>query len=310
MINRRQLLTAAGAAAFDASSAYSVVARNKSRLIELDPVSSNYISPSRVMVWLPYDYDISRKQYSVVYMHDGQNLFDPARSNFNKVWAADKSAERLLGKDAIEPFIIVGIDHPGPDRSRQYLPQGILDRLPSSVRAKLAGQSNGKAVISNQYLQFIVDELRPIINRRFRTRTDRRHTAIVGSSMGGLISLYAIARYPSIFGNAAAVSTHWPLAAPEWTDAEREQLFVAWREFIAHDLGKPAGRRIWFDHGTETLDSYYRPYQNVVDAALVENGWEKGRSFSSRVYVGAAHEENAWAARMDDIFLWLFGKRR
>lgn len=128
--------------------------------------------------------------------------------------------------------------------------------------------------------------------------------------MGGLISLYAIARYPGIFGKAAAVSTHWPLAAPQWTDGEREQIFDAWQAFIARDLGKPAGRRIWFDHGTATLDGFYEPYQHVIDAALIENGWREGLDFSSRVYEGAAHEENAWAARMDDIFSWLWSKAR
>lgn len=310
MIDRRELLLAATSAAFFGFAESPAVAGNSGSFVDLGPVVSEHIAPAKVTVWLPPGYGKSRQRYSVVYMHDGQNLFDPARSNLNKVWAADTSALRLMDKGAVEPFIIVGIDHPGADRGRQYLPQSILERLPADIRLKLEAQGNGKPVISDEYLRFIVEELRPLINRRFRTRTGRTHTAIAGSSMGGLISFYAIARYPAIFGKAAAVSTHWPLAAPGWSDAERELLIAAWRDFIALDLGGPQGRRIWFDHGTATLDRFYAPYQRAVDAALADNGWRNGRDFTSQVYDGAAHEENAWAARMDDIFLWLFGKQR
>lgn len=308
MIDRRDMLFAVSAAAITGLAGYRGGAAEPGQFVDLGRMPSPFIAPVQVTVWLPPGYAASRERYGVVYMHDGQNLFDPARSNFNKVWAADKSAMRLIASGAVNPFIIVGIDHPGADRGRQYMPQAIVDKLPPDIRSKLERQGDGKPIISDAYLRFIVDTLRPAINRRFRTRTGRRDTVIAGSSMGGLISLYAIARHPGIFGKAAALSTHWPLAAPDWSRAESEKIFAAWQDFVTHDLGRPRRRHIWFDHGTETLDRFYEPYQQVVDAALIANGWKRDRDFASRVYSSAAHEENAWAARLDEVFGWLLDR--
>lgn len=309
MIYRRRMLAAWGSAALLALLPTSVLAQDQGRFVDLGALPSKHIAPTKVVIWLPPGYDASKQRYGVVYMHDGQNLFDPKRSNFNKVWAADRSALRLIAAGKVEPFIIVGIDQPGEDRGRQYFPRVMADLLSPAVRDKLASQGNGKPIISDAYLKFIVDELKPKIDREFRTKMDRENTSIAGSSMGGLISLYAITRYPKVFGTAGAVSTHLPLGNPDWTDEERSDIMAAWRAYVERELGKPNGRRIWFDHGTETLDAFYRPYQENLDAALVANGWRKGRDFSSRVYKGTPHEENAWAARMDDIFGWMLQGR-
>lgn len=304
-MDRRHLIRLAGAAAFFSLMPQPLRAQDQGRFVDLGHLESGFIAPTRVVAWLPPGYDTSKQRYGVVYMHDGQNLFDPKRSNFNKVWAADKSALRLIAAGKVGPFIIVGIDQPGEDRGRQYFPQVMADLLSPAIRTRLAAQGNGKPIISDEYLQFIVTELKPRIDRDYRTKTGREHTAIAGSSMGGLISLYAITKYPEIFGSAGAVSTHLPLGDPNWSSDERKAIFDAWRRYVRDELGKPKGRRIWFDHGTETLDAFYQPYQAVLDAALQSNGWIKGKDFSSKVYPGTPHEENAWAARMDDIFGWM-----
>jgi predicted alpha/beta superfamily hydrolase len=309
MIGRRGLIAASGAAGLLALLPQAALAQDHGRFVNLGALASKHIAPTNVVIWLPPGYDTSNQRYGIVYMHDGQNLFDPKRSNFNKVWAADKSALRLIASQKVKPFIIVGIDQPGEDRGRQYFPKVMANLLSPAVRNKLASQGNGKPIISDEYLKFIVEELKPKIDRDYRTKKDRKHTAIAGSSMGGLISLYAITKYPRIFGTAGAVSTHLPLGNPDWTEEERNDIFSAWRTYVENELGKPAGRRIWFDHGTETLDAFYRPYQENLDAALAANGWKKGRDFSSRVYDGTPHEENAWAARMDDIFGWMLQGR-
>jgi predicted alpha/beta superfamily hydrolase len=310
MTHRRGVVATAAASALLAMLPQQALAQDQGRFVDLGKLVSQHIAPTKVVVWLPPGYDAGKGRYGVVYMHDGQNLFDPKRSNFNKVWAADKSALRLIAAGKAKPFIIVGIDQPGEDRGRQYLPRAIVDLLSPAVRDKLASQGNGKPIISDEYLKFIVTELKPRIDRDYRTKPARTHTAIAGSSMGGLISLYAITRYPKVFGVAGAVSTHLPLANPNWSDAERADIMAAWRAYVDRELGKPAGRHIWFDHGTETLDAFYRPYQENLDAALIANGWKKDRDFSSRVYEGTPHEENAWAARMDDIFGWMLKGRR
>jgi predicted alpha/beta superfamily hydrolase len=309
MIRRRSLILASVATALVALFPGEASAQDRGRFVDLRALQSRYIAPTKVVIWLPPGYEGSKQRYGVVYMHDGQNLFDPKRSNFNKVWAADKSALRLIAAGKTRPFIIVGIDQPGEDRGRQYFPRVMAELLSPAVAKKLASQGNGKPIVSDEYLKFIVDELKPKIDGEYRTKPDRKHTAIAGSSMGGLISLYAITKYPKIFGTAAAVSTHLPLGNPDWTPAEREDIFAAWRTYVKQELGKPKGRRIWFDHGTETLDAFYQPYQENLDAALLANGWKKGSDFSSKVYTGTPHEENAWAARMDDIFGWMLQRR-
>lgn len=286
-----------------------IMAQDDGRFVDLGPVETQRIAPPKVVLWLPPGYDATKQRYAVVYMHDGQNLFDPKRSNFNKIWAADKSAMRLITAGKVKPFIIVGIDHPGTDRGRQYFPRPMLDYVSPPTRQKLQSQGDDKPIIADAYLKFIVHELKPQIDRQYRTKRDRKHTAIAGSSMGGLISLYAISKYPEVFGVAGAVSTHLPLGNPNWSDMEKQDIFSAWQKFVKLDLGMPKGRRIWFDHGTETLDAFYQPYQENLDAALIANGWTKGRDFNSKVYIGAAHEENAWAARLDDIFGWMLQDR-
>lgn len=286
-----------------------LLAQDQGRFVDLGPVATRQIASPKVVVWLPPGYDAGKGRYGVVYMHDGQNLFDPKRSNFNKVWAADKSALRLIASGKVAPFIIVGIDQPGVDRWRQYFPRPMLDYVSPETQTKLTAQGNGQPIIADAYLRFMVAELKPKIDRLYRTKKDRAHTGIVGSSMGGLISLYAISKFPNVFGMAGAVSTHLPLGDPNWSEAEQQDILAAWRKFVGLELGKPKGRRIWFDHGTQTLDAFYQPYQENLDTALVANGWKKGEDFQSTVYVGTPHEENAWAGRLDDIFGWMFGRR-
>lgn len=274
------------------------------RFVEIAAVPSVNISPPHVVVWLPPGYDSTRRRYGVVYMHDGQNLFFRERSNFDKIWAADASALRLIKAKRTAPFIIVGIDQPGEARYRQYFPQALYRRASPALREEIDRLARGP-LTGDAYLRFITDELKPMIDRDYRTQSDADHTAIVGSSMGGLISCYAFVQRPDVFGRAGCVSTHWPLGDPANVGPYRDAVSALWRDELTERLGKPRGRRLWMDHGTETLDAAYPPYQTKIDATLAMLKWRKGRDFESRAYPGAAHEENAWAARMDDIFGWL-----
>ena len=279
------------------------LAQDKGRFVEHAAVPSANIAPPHVVVWLPPSYDKGKRRYPVVYMHDAQNLFFKERSGFNKVWAADQSALRLIASRKAGPFIIVGVNHPGKERYQQYFPTRVADPAMRKGIEGFAGPLNGDA-----YVRFLADELKPFIDRTYRSRPQARYTAVAGSSMGGLISLYALAERPDAFGRAAAVSTHSPLIGPD-NLAKRPGLADTikgdWRVYLYHRLGPPKGRKLWMDHGTATLDAHYAPYQQVIDAELKRIGWRPGRDFESRVYEGAEHEENAWAARLDDIFGWL-----
>ena len=237
-------------------------------------------------------------------MHDGQNLFFPERSNFNKVWAADAAARRVVAAGT-PPFIIVGIDQPGAARYRQYFPQALYAAASPALQAKFDRLAKGP-ITGDAYLVFLTDDLKPLIDRTYRTRPDPAHTAIIGSSMGGLISCYAFVARPDVFGRAACVSTHWPLADPADVGPFSPELAGLWQHYLATHLGAPARRLLWMDHGTATLDANYAPWQAAIDADLTGLGWVRDRDFVSRSYEGAAHEENAWAARLDDIFAWLW----
>lgn len=274
------------------------------RLIEVERIVVPGLPDQRLTIWLPPGYDRGKHRYPVLYMQDGHNLFDVKKSNFAKIWAADKAMLAVMRR-GVRPHIIVGIWAPGADRWRQYLPQDFYRGLTPQMRAVLDPLNNGQPVVSERYADWLAHELKPMIDRTYRTRVGRNDTAIMGSSMGGLISCYTFMRHPGIYGRAACVSTHWPAGDPRQTGEASPELKAAWDNWIKAGLGHPDGRRLWFDHGTATLDAWYAPYQQVVDQRVRALGWKQGRDFESKVYEGAEHEENAWAARLPEILGWL-----
>lgn len=282
-------------------------AEETGRFIEYERVPAAGLPDQRLTIWLPPGYDGSDHRYPVLYMHDGHNLFDPAKSNFNKIWAADKAMLAAVATGKVEPHIIIGIWAPGPDRYRQYLPRSAYDAAPDRVRAQMDAMAGG-AVVSDRYLAWITGPLKSWVDASFRTRPGRDDTAIVGSSMGGLMSCYAFLEAPQVFGQAGCVSSHWPAVDPREVAGEDSGVKALWDAWFAARLGAPDGRRVWLDHGTATLDAFYAPYQQVVDARFAGAGWVKGRDWESKVYEGAEHEENAWAARLPEIFGWLLAK--
>jgi predicted alpha/beta superfamily hydrolase len=285
-----------------------LAAEDTGRFVEYRDVAAAGLPAQRLSIWLPPGYDASDARYPVLYMHDGHNLFDVKNSNFNKIWAADKAMLAAVQTGKVEPHIIIGIWAPGGDRYRQYLPKSAYDAAPPAVRAQMDAVAGGE-VISDRYLAWIAGPLKAWVDTSFRTRTGRDETAIVGSSMGGLMSCYAFLERPEVFGRAGCVSSHWPAVDPRavaGTDSGVAELWDAW---FAARLGAPDGRRVWMDHGTATLDAFYAPYQKVIDARFAAQGWQRGRDWQSRVYEGAEHEENAWAARLPEVFGWLLAKQ-
>ncbi|MBA4008597.1 MAG: hypothetical protein C0486_07445 [Erythrobacter sp.] len=284
-----------------------LAAEDTGRFIEYERVAAEGLPDQRLSIWLPPGYDAGEQRYPVLYMHDGHNLFDVKNSNFNKIWAADTAMLAAVQSGKVEPHIIIGIWAPGRDRHRQYLPRSLYDMTGGNLRAQMDGMTTG-GVISQAYLAWIEGPLKSWVDTSFRTRTGRNDTAIVGSSMGGLMSCYAFLEAPKVFGRAGCVSSHWPAVDPRAIVADEAALKALWDGWFAARLGAPDGRRVWMDHGTATLDQFYAPYQQVVDARFAAAGWQKGRDWESKVYEGAEHEENAWAARLPEVFGWLLAK--
>jgi predicted alpha/beta superfamily hydrolase len=151
-------------------------------------------------------------------------------------------------------------------------------------------------IISDRYLAFLVEELKPFIDASYRTLPDRADTYIMGSSMGGLVSQYAMSRYPDVYGGAGCVSTHWPAGDG-----------IALEDFAAH-LPDPATHKYYFDFGTATLDASYEPYQRRADEMLRKAGYVEGRNWITRKFEGAEHSEKAWRLRMDEPLQFLIGR--
>jgi enterochelin esterase-like enzyme len=274
----------------------------------LDKLLSESSAARTVDVWLPPGYSDNQK-YAVLYMHDGQMLFDADITWNKQEWRVDEVAAQLMAEGKVRPFIVVGVHNNSKTRHSDYFPQKPFESLPQATRDELmqsarnANQSLFSGdIASDAYLKFLVDELKPYIDGHFSVYTDVENTAIMGSSMGGLISLYAISEYPQIFGSAAGISTHWPGVMPGNDNPVPEALFA----YMRSNLPDPANHRLYFDCGTATLDAFYPPLQAKADAVLREKGYSAG-NWQTREFPGAEHSENAWSARLDIPLQFLFG---
>lgn len=243
------------------------------------------LQPRRVDVWLPPSYAQSpRRRYPVLYMHDGQNLFDPGIAFTGSDWDIDGTMTRLIARGEVREAIVVGVWNTS-DRFAEYMPQAAVTTTPvdSGIEGRPLLAADG--LRGDAYLRFLVEALKPEIDGRYRTRPGRDDTFVMGSSMGGLVSLYAVARHPQTFGGAAALSTHWPACGG---------CMIDW--FAAH-LPPRRTHRLYFDFGTATLDARYPPFQARMDAALTRAGWRRGAQWQTRRFEGAEHNEAAWRAR-------------
>ena len=271
-------------------------------LVDLGTVQSKYSDARRVTVWLPSSYTPGGPRHAVLYMHDGQNLFDPDTGYGGMEWRIDETLDRLIRDKKVRPTIVVAIWNT-PKRLREYVPSKAFAHLPPQYMDRVRGLYGGDP-LSDGYLKFIVDELRPRIARQFRVKTDRPNTAIMGSSMGALISLYAIDEYPKVFGGAGMLSTHWPLLLPadggkSITDDEYEVVSSAFETYLRPALPDPKTHKLYFDHGSETLDAIYARYQKRIDVIVASRGYRPGVNWISRNFPGQAHNEKSWASRVE-----------
>ena len=246
-----------------------------------DRFQSAFLDARDVVVWLPTGYEAGGR-YPVLYMHDGQNLFDPDTAFLKgQTWRLGETAADLTDANRIEPLIIVGINNSGPRRVQEYTP---------TRDVRLGG---GRAA---DYGRMIVEELKPFIDETYRTRGDAGSTAIGGSSLGGLVTLYLGLTYPRVFSKLAVLSPS------VWWDRR------AILKMVRQLRSKPP-LRIWVDMGTAEgrrgLDD-----ARLLKAALVGAGWEIGRDLYYGEYEGATHSEDAWAARVGPVLEWLFPARQ
>lgn len=234
--------------------------------------------PRDIVVYLPPGYshhDVVR--YPVLYLHDGQNMFDRATSA-GEEWQVDETAQRLIETGAIASLIIVGIYNTGEHRIDEY--------APTSVPEKGGG---GQA---DEYGRMLVQELKPFIDATYKTLPSALSTGIGGSSLGGLLTMHLALRYPTVFSRAAVVS---PSA---WWD---ERVVV--REVEALPAKLPL--RVWLDVGTDEGDEALADARLLRDALLAK-GWTVAEDLAYEEVEGGAHNESSWAARVERILRFLF----
>lgn len=256
-----------------------------SRRLRRHVLASRNLGDREVIVYLPPGYDKSDRRYPVLYMQDGQNLFEPGIGFSGTHWRAAETADRLIIQGRIEPLIIVGV-HNSPDRLDEYAP--IHD---ASVGA------GGRA---DQYVDFVVDELKPMIDHAYRTRPGRPHTAIGGSSLGAIASLHACMRTPHVFGKCAALSPSlW------WGNHGMTGHFLRGTDWLR-------SLQLWVDMGAAEECAVDEPRGHAItDAramarAIRQVHARRHGGFHFEEVEGGIHHEHAWAARFDRVLAFLF----
>ncbi|MDQ2691355.1 MAG: alpha/beta hydrolase-fold protein [Chloroflexota bacterium] len=250
-----------------------------------ESVPSRYVLPRHVDVWCPPGYREEAENYPVIYMHDGQNLFDDSLAYGGVSWGIDHAMRRLIEAGTTRGAIVVGIWN-SEIRWREYMPNKVYESPGFEKHRGEFLEAVGGEPVSDLYLRFLVEEVKPFIDSHFRALPDRANTFVTGSSMGGLISLYAVSEYPGVFGGAACISTHWPVGGDRLV-----------RE-MSRRPPDPYTHKLYFDFGTETLDADYEPYQRKMDRELRRAGYVPGKNWITRKFVGAEHSERSWRERV------------
>lgn len=270
---------------------------------------SKWVEKRNVDIWLPDGYS-TLKKYPVLYMHDGQMLFDSTTTWNKQEWGVDDVVSELIKENKIKEVIIVGIWNIPSMRHADYFPQKPFESLSPAQQDSIYTITTTKdyrlfadKVHSNNYLKFIVTELKPYIDSVYSTFKDQAHTFIAGSSMGGLISMYAICEYPAVFGGAACLSTHWPGIF----STANNPIPAAFLNYLKKNLPNPTTHKLYFDYGTKTLDAMYEPYQIQADVILKQKGYTN-KSWMTQKFPGADHSEKSWNKRLPIPLIFLLGK--
>ena len=233
-------------------------------------------------------------------MQDGQMLYDTATAWNKQAWDTDDVVTLLLNEHTIKEVIVVGIWNGGIIRHKDYFPQKPFESLTQIEKDTITSQpqraGRSKEIFasnSDNYLKFLVTELKPLIDKTYSTKTDRKNTFIVGNSMGGLISIYAFFEYPNVFGGAACLKTHWPGV---WS-MENNSLPNAFISYLKTHLPNLKRNRIYFDYGDQTLDALYPALQKKVDEVMLSKGFTQ-KNWLTKFFPGENYSEQAWNKRL------------
>jgi len=252
---------------------------------------SEYIRARDVVVWLPDGYQ-KGDSCDVLYMHDGQMLFDADVTWNHQEWNVDEVADSLMKEGSVRPFIVVGI-YNTEDRLIEYFPDK------AAPEGSLTDEPHGDA-----YLAFIVKELKPQIDSTYHPGK----AYIAGSSCGGLISLYALCEYPDVFSGAACLSTHSSMDHLPFVK-DFSAMAESLRSYLRENLPSANTRLLYMDYGLAGMDKDYGPSQKKIDSLMAELGWD-AEHYRSLTFPGHDHNETCWARRLHIPLEFLLRERR
>jgi len=237
-----------------------------------------------VLVYLPPGYGrFSARRYPVLYLHDGQNVFDAVTAFGGVEWGVDETAQRLIRQKLIEPLIIVAIANTGEERIHEYAPTPARIDPPKRKRSKGLLRSYGR---------FLIEEVKPYIDRKYRTKREPEFTGLGGSSLGGLATLTLGLWFPTHFTRLAVLSPSiW------WDDCAIYDIV----DEVDEEKRPPL--KIWLDTGTH--EPGWERAAALRDR-LIEKGWRLHDDLHFLEVAGADHSEGAWAARVDPVLRFLF----
>ncbi len=269
------------------------------KIERIEAFKSKFIDNRTIDIWLPENYN-SNKKYAVLYMQDGQMLFD-AETTWNKqAWEVEEILTKLSKENKIKETIVVGIWNGRKVRHASYFPQKPYENLSVNEQVLVTKKLQEKGRItdafipnSDNYLKFIVYELKPYIDKKYNVHTDKENTFIAGSSMGGLISMYSICEYPEVFGGAICMSTHWPGSF----EVENNPIPDAFLKYLKTNLPNPESHKIYFDCGDQTLDAMYPNLQKQVDSIMKSKHFSEN-NWLTKYFPGKDHSEKSWNERL------------
>ena len=213
--------------------------------------------------------------------------------------------KQINGRRKTKDFIVVAIHNIATIRWQDLFPQKAFNYIDDSTMQTLKDISGSQNFDLNgdNYLRFVIEELKPLIDKTFSVYTDRDNTFVMGSSMGGLMSMYAISEYPEVFGGAGCLSTHWVGAMPQEDNPFPKAIF----DYMEANFPKAGNNKVYFDYGNQTLDQHYPQYAPEVDRILELKGYSNADS-KNLFFEGTDHSENSWNQRLDIPMTFLLGK--
>lgn len=269
------------------------------RLVRIENFPSHFVQSRNIDVWLPENYTLNKK-YSVLYMQDGQMLFNPSPVNDNYEWRLDEVLDSLMQKASIEDCIVVGIWSVENYKMSEYFPEKIKQFLPTKYRKKMFSAHQDSMASSSAYLKFLAWELKPYIDKNFSVLVEKENTYIAGSGYGGLISIYTVCEFPEIFSSAASLSSLY--------NNPNELIQKATLKYLKKHIPEPVDHKFYIDTWDEMPKEHYIKFQIKINEMFKKKKYSDANYFCMD-YQQESPNELSWSNRIGIALKFLISNK-